>query len=177
MAVSVAVCEIFSVKAWCDLENRVRSNWSLEMAPFDRLHTIASSIVTIALCCITRYYELLVKNCEIFIPHLYLAPSQGGGWPRLNFANLFDNCKTRMIGLLCVEETITTCFHLIPACDGRTDRQTEFLYQYRAGADPGICVRGPLLFPPPSLSSSPSFPFPSPPFLSNPIPFPPFPSP
>jgi len=29
MAVSVAVCEIFSVKRWCDLENkvRVRSKW------------------------------------------------------------------------------------------------------------------------------------------------------
>jgi len=24
MAVSVAVCDIFSVKEWCDLENRVR---------------------------------------------------------------------------------------------------------------------------------------------------------
>jgi len=24
MAVSVAVCEIFSVKEWCDLENRIR---------------------------------------------------------------------------------------------------------------------------------------------------------
>ena len=24
MAVSVAVCEIFSIKEWCDLENRVR---------------------------------------------------------------------------------------------------------------------------------------------------------
>ena len=36
MAISVAVCEIFSVKEWCDLENRVtvRSR-SLEMAPFD----------------------------------------------------------------------------------------------------------------------------------------------
>ena len=34
---SVAVCEIFSAKEWCDLENwfRVRSR-SLEMAPFDR---------------------------------------------------------------------------------------------------------------------------------------------
>ena len=40
MAVSVAVCEIFSVKEWCDFENvvRVRSR-SLEMAPFDRSHT------------------------------------------------------------------------------------------------------------------------------------------
>jgi len=37
MAVSVAVCKIFSVKEWCDLENRVmvRSR-SLEMALFDR---------------------------------------------------------------------------------------------------------------------------------------------
>jgi len=33
MAVSVAVCEIFSVKEWCDLENRVRvRSRSLEMA-------------------------------------------------------------------------------------------------------------------------------------------------
>ena len=40
MAVSVAVCEIFSVQQWCDLENRVRVRpSSLEMAPFDRSHT------------------------------------------------------------------------------------------------------------------------------------------
>ena len=40
MAVSSAVCEIFSVKEWCDLENRVRvRSRSLEMAPFDRSHT------------------------------------------------------------------------------------------------------------------------------------------
>jgi len=39
MAVSAAVCEIFRVKEWCDLENRVmvRSR-SLEMAPFDKSH-------------------------------------------------------------------------------------------------------------------------------------------
>jgi len=52
MAVSVTVCEIFSVKEWCDLENRVRvRSRSLEMAPFDRSHTSSylSSIVTMAL--------------------------------------------------------------------------------------------------------------------------------
>ena len=39
MAVSVAVCEIFSAKEWCDLENRVRvRSRSREMAPFDRSH-------------------------------------------------------------------------------------------------------------------------------------------
>ena len=49
MAVSVAVCEIFSVKEWCDLENRVRvRSRSLEMAPLDRSHTsfYSPSIVT-----------------------------------------------------------------------------------------------------------------------------------
>ena len=36
-AKSVVICEIFSVKVWCDLENKVRvRSRSLEMAPFDR---------------------------------------------------------------------------------------------------------------------------------------------
>ena len=55
MAVSVAVCEIFSVKKWYDLENRVivRSG-SLEIAQFDRSHasSYSPSIVPMALSCI-----------------------------------------------------------------------------------------------------------------------------
>jgi len=39
-AVSVAVFDIFSVKEWSDLENRVRvRSRSLEMASIDRSHT------------------------------------------------------------------------------------------------------------------------------------------
>ena len=52
--VTVAVCEIFSVKEWRDLENKVlgRSR-SLKMAPFDRPHTTFywSAIVNITLSC------------------------------------------------------------------------------------------------------------------------------
>ena len=49
-AVSVAVCELFSVKA-CDLKNLVRGrSRSLKMAPFDRPYTTShwSAIVNIA---------------------------------------------------------------------------------------------------------------------------------
>ena len=81
VAVSVAVCEIFSVKEWCDLKNRVRvRSRSLEMAPFDRSHTssYSSSIVTMAISCIVpSYSDLFVENREFFVPHLYLAPPQG----------------------------------------------------------------------------------------------------
>jgi len=54
MAVSVAVYKIFSVKQWCDLENRVRiRSRSWEMAPFDISHTSSylPSIVTMSISC------------------------------------------------------------------------------------------------------------------------------
>jgi len=54
MAVSVAVCEIFNVKEWRDLENQVRGrSRSLKMAPFDKPCATFywSAIVNIALSC------------------------------------------------------------------------------------------------------------------------------
>jgi len=59
MAVSVAVCQIFSVKEWRDLENQVRGrSGSLKMAPFDRP-------------CATFYWSAIVNiglalSCTIF---------------------------------------------------------------------------------------------------------------
>jgi len=54
VAVSIALCEIFSVKQWCDLKNQVRGrSRSLKMAQFDRPHATFywSAIVNITLSC------------------------------------------------------------------------------------------------------------------------------
>jgi len=54
MAVSVTVCEIFSVKEWRDLRNHVRGHSRLlKMALFDRQYATFcwSAIVNIALSC------------------------------------------------------------------------------------------------------------------------------
>jgi len=79
MAASVAVCEIFIVKEWCNLENKVRVRpRSLEMALFGRSHT--SSYLPSVWCYLVssaRYSDLLVENRKIFIPHLYLLPPHG----------------------------------------------------------------------------------------------------
>ena len=81
MAVSVAVCEVFSIEEWCDLENRVRvHSRSLEMAPLTDLelssywHSIVTMVLSHIVCEIRR---LLVENRKIFIPHQYLAPHRG----------------------------------------------------------------------------------------------------
>jgi len=81
MTVSVTVCELFSVKEWCNLENKVRvRSRSLEMAPFDRpyefLFAFHSNYGDI-LYLFAIYSDLLVENREIILHNLYLAPPQG----------------------------------------------------------------------------------------------------
>ena len=54
VAISVAVCEIFSLKEFRDLENQVRGrSRSLKMAPFDRPYATFywSAMVNIAISC------------------------------------------------------------------------------------------------------------------------------
>jgi len=73
-----------------------------------------------------RYSKLLVENCDIFIPHLCLAAQQGV--TSSEFREDLDIHKTRMNGLSCGEEKhddMFSRFDTIPACDGRTDGQTD----------------------------------------------------
>ena len=66
MAVSVAVCKIFSVKEWRDLENQVTGrSTSLKMAPFDRPYATFywSAIVNIFI--IKSYTEYKLKKKKI----------------------------------------------------------------------------------------------------------------
>ena len=54
VVVHVAVCQIFSVNEWCDLENQVRGrSKSLKIAPFNRSYATFywSTIINIALPC------------------------------------------------------------------------------------------------------------------------------
>jgi len=55
VSVSVAICEIFSVKEWHDLENQVRGrSRSFKLVPFESLVAVSNSqsIVPMAISCI-----------------------------------------------------------------------------------------------------------------------------
>ena len=63
MAISVAVCEIFSVKEWPDLENRVRvCSRSLEMAPID-IYIYIYIMVDNALVVMIIAYKIKYLRC------------------------------------------------------------------------------------------------------------------
>ena len=82
LAVCVAVCEIFSVKEWHDIENQVRGrSRSLKLPPVDRLHTslYSPSIVTMAISCIVCEIERVIgrKSGNFYNPPVFSAPAVG----------------------------------------------------------------------------------------------------
>jgi len=70
-----------------------------------------------------RYSKLLVENCDIFIPHLYLAAQQGV--TPSEFREDLDIRKTRMNGLSCDEESMTISSAVLTQYQHVTDRQTD----------------------------------------------------
>jgi len=86
LAVSVAVCEIFSIKDWCDLENSVRvCSKSLKMAPFDRSHT-------------SSYSSFIVTMAGRIISHFGDIQRQRMAWPwnvGLGLFKVIENGKVR----------------------------------------------------------------------------------
>ena len=115
MAVSVAVCGIFSVKEWCDFENRVTvsSRW-LEMAPINISHTssFSPSIVAMVISCtVCEIYRLIGKKSRIEI-----------SWRCLMLI------KLEWLGCRMVKkkyDDILSRFHLISERHRQTGRQTD----------------------------------------------------
>ena len=131
MTVCAVILEIFSVKEWPDLDNRVRvHSRSLEMAPFDRsrMSSYSPSIATMAISCIVcEIYAIstrMVENRAIFIPHLYLAPPQGV--TPSEFREDLGTHKTRMNGLTYGEEIMTIRSAVLIQYQRVTDGRTAY---------------------------------------------------
>ena len=78
-------------------------------------------------------WQVLVENCDIFIPHLCLAAPQG--WPRRIFAKILIHAKLEWMGYRVVKKAwqyIQPFWYSTSVL--RTDRQTSSLYQERAHA-------------------------------------------
>jgi len=80
MAVSVALCEMFSVKEWSDIENmvRVRSR-SLEMAPFDRSHRSSYSPSIVTMTILYRLGDIAtywLKSLNFYTPPVFITPAE-----------------------------------------------------------------------------------------------------
>ena len=89
---------------------------SLEMAPFDRLHTssYSPSKVTIAISCIVcEIWRLICRKSRIFNTHA------------AEFCEMFDAGETRMIGLPYGEKNCDVFIWYRNVTDRQTDRRNE----------------------------------------------------
>jgi len=75
------------------------------------------------------YSEILIGNCNFFLPLAFSAPVWNSHW---NSGKKFDSQKTRIMGLLGSEDSLTIGWAISTqyqrVTDRRTDRQTSSLY-------------------------------------------------
>jgi len=76
-----------------------------------------------------RYSDLLVENRKIFIPHLYLAPPQGGNLVGISGCLHLILIKSEWLAYRVVKKTLTVCWVVSIECRNVTDRRTEFFWR------------------------------------------------
>jgi len=129
MSVSRTVYEIFSVKEWRDLENRVRvvqGHWRWRCA-IDHVYNFVSVGHFKYSPILYHFWDRAIYLSKIvifFIPLAFNAPFRG---PRRNFAILFGMEKLEWRGYLMMKKCDDTFsrFGRIPMCDGQTDGRTD----------------------------------------------------
>ena len=84
--------------------------------------------------------EILVKNCDFFIPPLYSKPPLGG--PRRTIAFPFGLGKLEWWVYPTVKKVLTVCLPILTECtnvtDIHTDRQTDTTLRQNAGQRPRL---------------------------------------
>jgi len=127
IALSCTVFELFHVELYHDLDIWVwghSRSFNFKPVPFESLGAISysPSIVTMAVACIIcQISQILIENRDFFIPPC-IRPSE--------YRHPVWCGKTRMVGLPDSGKNFKGMYNRldsIPACDGRTDRQTDIL--------------------------------------------------